>query len=56
VNPSSGAIETITGAVIEPTWVETEEGVMSPQTQAGYLSQRVLLPATRFLKTEFELE
>jgi imidazolonepropionase-like amidohydrolase len=30
--------------------------VMSPQTQAGYLSQRFLQPATRFLKTEFELE
>jgi imidazolonepropionase-like amidohydrolase len=30
--------------------------VMSPQTQAGYLSQRILQPATRFLKTEFELE
>jgi imidazolonepropionase-like amidohydrolase len=29
---------------------------MSPQAQAGYLSQRVLQPTTRFLKTEMELE
>jgi imidazolonepropionase-like amidohydrolase len=30
--------------------------VMSPQTQAGYLSQRLLQPTTRFLRTEMELE
>jgi hypothetical protein len=30
--------------------------VMSPQAQAGYLSQRVLQPSTRYLKKEMELE
>jgi hypothetical protein len=42
--------------LIAPPLQQRVLDVMSPQAQAGYLSQRVLQPASRSLKKEMELE